>query len=77
MNVQQETKKRQEDNWALRHATMKCHQCMWFVLKKTTLEDDVYPGHVGRCRRHAPTLSGWPVVMDTDWCGDFKLNEWH
>jgi hypothetical protein len=27
----------------------------------------------GRCRKHAPTLQGWPVVFPTDWCGDHKL----
>lgn len=30
---------------------------------------------VGRCRRHAPTLGGWPVVFSTDWCGDHKIDE--
>jgi hypothetical protein len=32
-------------------------------------------GPLGRCRRHAPTLSGWPAVFDVDWCGDHKLDE--
>lgn len=32
-------------------------------------------GNVGRCRRHAPTMQGWPVMYDSDWCGDHKLNE--
>jgi hypothetical protein len=31
--------------------------------------------HLGRCRRHAPTLAGWPVVFATDWCGDNKIDE--
>jgi hypothetical protein len=30
---------------------------------------------VGRCRRHAPTMSGFPVVYEDDWCGDHKLDE--
>jgi len=30
---------------------------------------------LGRCRRHAPKLKGWPVVFATDWCGDHKLDE--
>jgi hypothetical protein len=30
---------------------------------------------VGRCRRHAPTMSGWPVMFPGDWCGDHKLDE--
>lgn len=31
--------------------------------------------NVGRCRRHAPTMSGYPVVFVNDWCGDHKLDE--
>jgi len=30
---------------------------------------------LGRCRRHAPTLGGWPAVYSPDWCGDHKLDE--
>lgn len=30
---------------------------------------------LGRCRRHAPTMNGYPVVFESDWCGDHKLNE--
>ena len=30
---------------------------------------------LGRCRRHAPTLGGWPAIYDADWCGDHKLDE--
>lgn len=30
---------------------------------------------LGRCRRHAPTLGGWPVVFADDWCGDHKIDE--
>lgn len=39
---------------------------MWFVDKELG---------IGRCRRHAPTMSGYPVVMVDDWCGDHKLSE--
>jgi len=28
---------------------------------------------LGRCRRHCPTMSGFPVMFETDWCGDHKL----
>lgn len=31
--------------------------------------------HIGRCRRHSPTMNGYPVVFDNDWCGDHKLDE--
>lgn len=30
---------------------------------------------MGRCRKHAPTMGGYPVVFETDWCGDHKLDE--
>jgi len=30
---------------------------------------------LGRCRKHAPTLDGWPAVFESDWCGDHKLDE--
>ncbi len=33
-----------------------------------------YDCKIGRCRRHAPTLGGWPVLFVTDWCGDHKLD---
>jgi hypothetical protein len=30
---------------------------------------------LGRCRRHAPTMNGFPVVFAADWCGDHRLDE--
>jgi hypothetical protein len=41
---------------------------MWFVEKAPSKK-------IGRCRKHAPTMGGYPVVYITDWCGDHKLNE--
>ena len=58
------------DPWEHRAAKMKCFSCMWFVPKKAQT-----PTQLGRCRRHAPTMSGYPVVFDSDWCGDHKLDE--
>jgi hypothetical protein len=55
------------DNWKHRSAKMACACCMYFVEKD--------PATLGRCRRHAPGLSGFPVVFHTDWCGDHKLDE--
>ena len=55
-----------KDNWAHRDKNMRCRTCLWYKPKgrlKTT----------GRCRKHAPTLDGWPVVFPDDWCGDHKL----
>ena len=33
------------------------------------------PYDLGRCRRHAPTMNGWPVMFVNDWCGDHKTDE--
>lgn len=59
------------DNWKHRSEGMKCKTCMWFAQKVNTAGDS----EIGRCRRHAPTMNGYPVVFVTDWCGDHKLNE--
>ena len=56
-----------DDPWAHRTELMRCATCMWFVAKG--------PSELGRCRRHAPTISGYPVVFGSDWCGDHKLDE--
>ena len=57
------------DPWAHRGIGMKCKTCMWFVSKGEPLLG------VGRCRRHSPSMNGYPVVYITDWCGDHKVNE--
>lgn len=57
---------RSEDNWAHRSESMRCRTCMFYVRKDLLL---------GRCRRHAPTLAGWPATFESDWCGDHKLDE--
>lgn len=67
------------DPWRHRHEGMRCRTCMFFVAK-VVMQDtggdkrDVVLS-LGRCRRHAPTLSGYPAVFVTDWCGDHKLDE--
>lgn len=65
--------------WKHRSENMRCKTCMWFVPK------ELPPSHgdplgqresqVGHCRRHAPSMSGYPVVFLGDWCGDHRLNE--
>jgi hypothetical protein len=35
----------------------------------------VEKGKLGRCRKHAPTMNGYPVIYMTDWCGEHKLDE--
>ena len=49
------------DPWKHRSEGMKCKTCMF---------------HVNfRCRRHAPTMQGYPAVYPDDWCGDHKLDK--
>ena len=55
------------DPWKHRSAGMTCATCMWSVMKDTSA--------LGRCRRHAPTMNGYPVIYPVDWCGDHKLDE--
>ena len=62
------------DNWKHRAAHMTCQTCMWFVFKDLA-EENTKSLNLGRCRRHAPTLSGWPALFGTDWCGDHKLDQ--
>lgn len=77
-----------EDNWKHRSQGMRCKTCMWFVPKVPGGGQVVLGKHceknyepatpfydLGRCRRHAPTMTGWPVVFVNDWCGDHKIDE--
>lgn len=49
---------------------MRCETCRWF---------ENFGGQ-GRCRRYAPLRSRpdhpergiWPLVMPTDWCGEYQ-----
>jgi hypothetical protein len=63
------------DPWIHRSEGMRCATCIWFVPKKhnSMQEGELYK--LGRCRRHAPTMNGYPVVYMTDWCGDHRLDE--
>src|SRR3972149_11847709 len=58
-----------EDNWQNRSVTMRCGFCIYFVPKGAPIAG------LGRCRRHAPTLNGWPAVFVSDFCGDHKLDD--
>ncbi|GEM_PF-1414119 len=68
------------DPWKHRSAGMQCRTCMFCVMKDPNPREyqsmETY-GHkkLGRCRRHAPTMNGYPVVFEDDWCGDHKLDE--
>ena len=61
------------DNWENRDTRMICLTCRHFVMKLPDHNNDA--PEFGRCRKHAPTLNGFPAVFGTDWCGDHKLNE--
>lgn len=50
-----------QDPWKHRSKGMRCETCMFYVNT--------------RCRRHAPTLQGYPAVYPDDWCGDHKLDK--
>lgn len=61
-----------KDPWIHRSKGMSCATCIWFVKKEATVEAEKV---VGRCRRHAPTMNGYPVVFTADWCGDHRIDE--
>lgn len=74
------------DPWANRTAGMRCRSCLYCAIKcgqpippRTAMEVSMMEpdprGRIGRCRRHAPTMNGYPVVFETDWCGDHKMDE--
>lgn len=64
------------DPWIHRSSGMRCKTCIWFVPKKPAgLLSHPGQQELGRCRRHAPTMGGYPVVYMTDWCGDHRLDE--
>lgn len=68
-----------DDPWKHRSLGMLCHSCIYFVPKRIVVKEKngahSEPTKLGRCRRHAPTMSGYPAVFETDWCGDHKLSE--
>jgi hypothetical protein len=68
-----------EDNWKHRSKGMRCATCMYYVPKSVITREIENPrshnSGVGRCRRRAPTMNGWPVMHEGDWCGDHKLDE--
>lgn len=63
------------DPWVHRSSGMRCKTCVWYVEKVASEGLPTAAFEIGRCRRHAPTMNGYPVVFVSDWCGDHKLNE--
>ena len=80
--MEESAKMRQEPNpggagldpWKHRSQGMVCRTCMFFVEKYRT-SPALTDAPVGRCRRHAPTMQGYPAVFGHDWCGDHKRDE--
>lgn len=65
-----------DDPWTHRAEGMRCRTCISFVVKATNGRPTTDSrGPLGRCRKHAPTMNGFPAVFYTDWCGDHKLDE--
>ena len=68
------------DPWRHRSKGMCCKTCMWNVVKAVAPSDEnvnqsLPKTLLGRCRRHAPIMNGYPAVFENDWCGDHKLDE--
>ena len=63
------------DPWIHRSEGMRCKTCIWFVPKMPAKPVTSNAYDVGRCRKHAPTMGGYPVVFVNDWCGDHRLDE--
>jgi len=63
-----------QDKWTNRQRNMSCRFCMWYWPKRV-LGKSLDESRLGRCRRRAPTLGGFPVVYSDDSCGDHKLDE--
>lgn len=63
------------DPWVHRSAGMKCKTCIRFApkVRENIREGEFYD--IGRCRRHAPTMDGFPIVFVNDWCCDHRLDE--
>lgn len=64
------------DPWRHRTESMRCKTCMWFIAKlPNSIKTHPDQWEIGRCRRHAPTMGGFPAVFVRDWCGDHRIDE--
>jgi len=49
----------------------RCNTCRWYGEKRK----DNISTMAGKCRRHAPTIEGFPIVLATDIaCGDYQVD---
>lgn len=72
---EQQAKMPPADPWQHRSDGMRCKTCMWFLAKHPSGRIVTEAYSIGRCRRHAPTMNGFPVVFVNDWCGDHRIDE--
>ena len=49
-----------KDNWEGRASGMVCKTCIFFVPKLSNVIREAESPDMGRCRRHAPTMGGFP-----------------
>jgi len=63
------------DLWEHRSSKIRCTTCIWYAIKRADDPNNAGSFEIGGCRRRAPTMNGYPVVFDNDWCGDHKLDE--
>ena len=75
MDENQVNKYKTLDPWANRAVGMTCQTCIWYVEKVRPDYPRGAPSMIGRCRKHAPTMGGFPVVYPADWCGDHRIDE--
>ena len=75
--LEKETIRVHKDEWRHRSEGMKCGTCIWFVLKEkqSDMPRPMHAKEIGRCRRHAPTINGYPATYLNDWCGDHRIDE--
>ncbi len=43
-----------------------CDTCTWYH----SIRED----KSGQCRRYAPTINGWRIVYNDEWCGEHEVN---
>ena len=61
------------DKWD-RKTNFNCESCMFYVPKRdAAIGGVVFDTPEGCCRHNAPTMKGYPVVWNFDWCGEHKI----
>lgn len=58
---------------------MTCKECKFYLSDEYEQDGISYQTPYGHCRRYPPTrvdsyVSGFPLVEDEEWCGEFEKN---